>query len=224
MRFLMPRPGGDSDKLGNRYEGIWTIDSLLLIIEGDIDSITVEDIDKKESRGVEFVRIKHDGSRDYHSVKRQTTTNEWSLYKLTKPSESGRSILSDLFDKIKMNPTNTATFVSSTGANVIRELAETAKRSQDFNNFQTQLPENLQSEIDKYLIPVCRKRKEVYDLLNRLEIDLISETQLIKQVERHIRHLFYNPNNSLIDAVAIRTLLGDFILDKLKQTLNKKTF
>jgi hypothetical protein len=69
----MPRPAGDSNKLGNRYEGIWTIDSLLLIIENEIDSIIVEAIDEKESLGVEFVLIKQDGSRDYHSVKRQTT-------------------------------------------------------------------------------------------------------------------------------------------------------
>ena len=50
----MPRSGGESDKLGNRYEGLWTVGRLLEVAAGEIDAITIEPFGD-ESQGIEFV-------------------------------------------------------------------------------------------------------------------------------------------------------------------------
>ena len=31
----MPRPGGEADKLGNRYEGLWVVDAALDLIDDE---------------------------------------------------------------------------------------------------------------------------------------------------------------------------------------------
>ena len=46
----MPLPGGPSDKLGNRYELWWTVSQLVRIMDGQAESIRIEDpnVDKAE--------------------------------------------------------------------------------------------------------------------------------------------------------------------------------
>jgi len=63
----MPRTGGDSDKLGNRYEGWWTVHNLIDVLAGDAVALQPEAYE--ESIGVEFVKVLKDGSNEFHSVK-----------------------------------------------------------------------------------------------------------------------------------------------------------
>jgi hypothetical protein len=49
----MPLKGGSSDKLGNYYEGLWTVNCFLRIINGDFDVIRLEP-PGQEGDGVEF--------------------------------------------------------------------------------------------------------------------------------------------------------------------------
>ena len=65
----MPRPGGEADKFGNRYEALWTVDAALDLIDGEWASLTVEQVGD-EAAGVEFVRTNNAGSNEYHSIKR----------------------------------------------------------------------------------------------------------------------------------------------------------
>ena len=66
----MPRSGGEADKLGNRYEGLWTVDAALDLVDGDCIDLTVEAVGD-EAAGVEFVRTSRSGVIEYHSIKRQ---------------------------------------------------------------------------------------------------------------------------------------------------------
>ena len=66
----MPRPGGEADKLGNRYESLWTVDAALDLIDGEYQDLTVEAVGD-EAAGVEFVRTTRAGVHEYHSIKRQ---------------------------------------------------------------------------------------------------------------------------------------------------------
>lgn len=50
---MSARPGGEPDKFGNLYEGVWTIHHLLLILACRADAITVEDIGER-GEGAEF--------------------------------------------------------------------------------------------------------------------------------------------------------------------------
>lgn len=40
----MPLPGGASDKIGNRFEGYWTVDRILDIINEKLDCIYLEPV------------------------------------------------------------------------------------------------------------------------------------------------------------------------------------
>lgn len=51
----MPRSGGDSSKLGNRYEGLWTVRNLIDVLSGDAVALSPESYD--EALGVEFVKM-----------------------------------------------------------------------------------------------------------------------------------------------------------------------
>ena len=51
----MPRPGGEADKLGNRYEGLWVVDAALDLIDGEFVDLVVEAVGD-EAAGVEFFR------------------------------------------------------------------------------------------------------------------------------------------------------------------------
>ena len=40
----MPLPGGPADKIGNRYELWWTVSQFVRIINGEVESIRIEDL------------------------------------------------------------------------------------------------------------------------------------------------------------------------------------
>ena len=86
----MPRPGGEADKLGNHFEAVWTVNVVLDVFDGISSAITVEppgDV----SLGVEFYVEGADGSRQFHSVKRQKTGGDWCIADLCAHNATGRS-------------------------------------------------------------------------------------------------------------------------------------
>ena len=97
----MPRRGGEADKLGNRYEGLWTVDAALDLIDGDYIDLTVE-AHRRRSCGsrVRSGRARIRSSREYHSIKRQQGKGNWTLSRLAEPGPTGRSILGDLIAKV----------------------------------------------------------------------------------------------------------------------------
>jgi len=147
-------------------------------------------------------------------LKRQTTGQIWSLSALSSVSDTGRSILQDLFDQIAAAPGHTACFVSSTTANHLEELHSLALASPDVANFEARLmaQERLKGQFDKYVlrvggsVPVCR------DFLRRLRVVGITEPELVRRVEHRIRYHLYHPDGCVVDPRAIRLLLGDALL------------
>src|SRR4030095_6957885 len=105
----MPRPGGESGKLGDRYEAVWTVDSLLDVLTGEATSLIVEPFEKAESLGIEFKKDVA-GRVEFHSAKRQTTDDVWSIAALVRP-KSNRSILGDLLEKLENFPDCEVVFV-----------------------------------------------------------------------------------------------------------------
>jgi len=75
---LSPRPGGEADKIGNRYEGAWAIRHALYCLMRDDCSMTVEALDPEEARGAEFTFVEGNKTQ-VHQVKRQyQNNNAWS--------------------------------------------------------------------------------------------------------------------------------------------------
>src|SRR5690348_6354772 len=67
---MSPRPGGEADKFGNRYEGAWTIRHLLFVLAGYADAVTVEDIGEL-AQGVEFTFYLRDSTVEVHQLPRR---------------------------------------------------------------------------------------------------------------------------------------------------------
>src|SRR5258708_11586623 len=123
----MPRPGGETDKLGNRYELAWAIRHALYCIHDDRRSITLEDIDRKLNEGSEFTYVS--GVTEVHQLKRQEgNSNFWSVKALAqlkifaaaaKHVADGRNYY----------------FVSLIPCGPLRELADRVRQSADLASF-----------------------------------------------------------------------------------------
>ena len=132
----MPRAGGEADKLGNRYEALWTVDAALDLIDGDYVDLTVEAVGD-EAAGVEFVRTNSEGVREYHSIKRQHADGNWTVSRLTTEGPTGRSILGDLIAKAVAG--TDIVFSSGTSASELEELTDRARASESFEEFERRL-------------------------------------------------------------------------------------
>lgn len=212
----MPRAGGESDKLGNRYEATWTAGQLLRLLTSELQSIVVEPFGG-DSLGVEFVVIGLSGRREFHSVKRQRASGDWTLSELCRADGGGRSVLSELTHKLAADPAADVCFVSSTGANQIRELAERAKRRASASEFQSDLASSdaLRGPLEQRLLPLAGDWDTLHGWLRRLRVVLIDEDSLTLQVERQIDVLLYRPDDQTWEPRDVRLLLADFVLSNL---------
>jgi hypothetical protein len=124
---MTPRAGGEADKFGNRYEGVWTTRQLLEIIAGRADSIQIEPFGDLGT-GVEFV-LRSGEREEVHQVKRQPgSLANWTLKRLEREgilataarhADAGREFH----------------FVSTVPARDLDELSDRARRSNDVKTF-----------------------------------------------------------------------------------------
>jgi hypothetical protein len=76
---MTPRPGGEADKVGNRYEGAWTVRHVLYCLAGRGSAITVEDVGDL-AVGAEFTYRRTDAAVEVHQLKRQRgSANDWTV-------------------------------------------------------------------------------------------------------------------------------------------------
>jgi len=218
----MPRPGGESGKLGDQYEGDWTVDQLIDLCLGRATEICVEEVGI-EAGGVEFRLRDLKGADSFHSVKRQRSEGEWSLAELTTPSSNGRSILGDLLRMLRAAPEATCEFVSGTGANDLREACEVAAKCQTAAEFDrlmqgmSPLQKKLRERIvDKNALATW---SEVYGLLRRVKVVLKDPRTLREDVEERLVAWFAKSDLAPINVADERRALADLIVGKLGVTL-----
>lgn len=130
----MTMPGGASDKLGNTYEGLWTVFCLVDAMDERSDGLEPESIylepPGEEGKGIEFY-VKKAGIREFHQVKRQITgEGRWTVGALSR-------ILKNFAEKLKQ-PNTTCVFVSSHSAYQMDELASRAASAASFESFQSE--------------------------------------------------------------------------------------
>jgi hypothetical protein len=140
----MPRQGGESAKLCDRYERLWVVAALLQVLEGNARSLTYEPVGK-DAAGVEFFLEHNDGTREFLSSKRQKSDAEWKIRDMFSSNPKARSVLGDLFEHLDRVPASRCTFVSSTGASQILGLTEMAGRCPSWPDFQPLLADRGQS-------------------------------------------------------------------------------
>ncbi|MFD4998550.1 hypothetical protein [Streptomyces buecherae] len=124
---MAPEPGGKADKLGNRYESMWTIRYALHVLRGDGESITLEP-DGVLGEGTEFV-YRSNGRTEVHQVKRQNrNSNSWSVASLHE-----KQIWRHL--RTHAEAGHDFYFVSTVPAQPLQELSNRARNSDDYASF-----------------------------------------------------------------------------------------
>lgn len=118
---MSPRPAGEADKVGNRYESAWIVQHVLYVLQGGAESITVEDVGER-GEGSEFT-LRRSGAIEVHQVKRQQgNANAWTVASMrakgiwaaaARHAEAGRHFH----------------FVSTVPARPMQELSDRARRS-----------------------------------------------------------------------------------------------
>ncbi|MFJ1791670.1 hypothetical protein [Kitasatospora griseola] len=127
---MTPRPGGETDKVGNRYEHAWTVRHALYVLLGAGSSITVEP-GPSSGDGIEFV-YRRDGVAHVHQVKRQNrNANSWNVASLR-----DKEVWSNLRPHVDSG--RPFHFVSTVPARAIEELTDRARRSDDFATFEAE--------------------------------------------------------------------------------------
>ena len=210
----MPLPGGATDKFGNRYEGLWTVDCMIRVMDEKVDSIRLEP-PGTEGEGVEFWLSKA-GDREYHQVKRQqSASGRWTLADL-----ESKKVLSNFWEKLK-NPTATCVFVSGQAAFQLDELADRARRSASWQEFHDEFLKAGQARESSWLknfrdlcdVWTGATQEEAFEALKRTHVETISEHTLRTKVESYLAPLVDGEVATVVD------VLAQYALDKIHHEL-----
>lgn len=219
----MPRSGGESAKVGDQYEAAWTVDAVLDVFEGRFKSITVEAFGEA-SVGVEFHLETNSNSLQFHSVKRQKDGPNWSVADLCRSDKStGRSILGDLLTKRNQWPNAETRFVSSTGANELRDLAERSKTPANVAEFIASLKPKRREEFNRIAAIFDGNAELAFGALKTLEAIPRGHNELTRSVERRIHGLFNRVDGTPLESDVVRCLIADFILNNLGAKIDRQS-
>ena len=207
----MPLPGGPADKIGNRYELWWTVYQFVRIINGEADSIRIEDptIDKAE-----FV-ITAGGWREFHQTKRSHLTGKWSLSELGSPKHQ---LLQAMFNQLSTSTDTRFVFVSGSEAPELRELTKRAVDAKDLKEFESEFvsAESQKQNFNKLKGFWNTDTATAYEILQRIEVRTIDERGIEEQVRDSLSALFLTkPDNVCAE-------LRSFAEDSIHKVINRE--
>ena len=191
----MPLPGGPADKIGNRYEHLWTVLQLVRVIDGQATSIRIEDptVDKAE-----FVLTVKD-HRELHQAKRNHTDGKWSLSSLR-----GEGLLQAIFDQLSKNSNIRFVFVSGSDAPELRELTERARDAENLEEFESAF---VGADVHKKALGKLKgfwhdtDTATAYEILQRIEVPTIGERGLEERIREALLVRFLTNPNDVRDAL-----------------------
>lgn len=204
----MPLPGGEADKLGNRYEGRWTVFNMIDVMEEKADSIRLE---QPGEDAFEF-SVLRGGRKECHQVKRQRSgRGSWTLSAL---ETHQIKVLSGFWQSLN-EANNSCFFISTQDANELGELASRARDSVSWQEFEDQYLNKTQSgNFDK----LCQKWKncsqlEAYEALKRVFVKTVGDDILANIIENRLKALLEG------DPKTLRLELAEFVLEKIHHEL-----
>ncbi|MDE2987119.1 MAG: hypothetical protein OXT70_03580 [Chloroflexota bacterium] len=215
----MPRAGGEADKLGNRYESLWTVDAVLDLLGGNCIALVVEPIGE-ETQGIEFTVAFRNGEREVHSIKRQQADGNWTIGRLTETQANGRSILGDLLRKASSD--SAVVFSSGTSATQLEELADRARKTDSLDHFLESVQQNnaLFARFRDRIVPLCGSDLAAHSRLARLRVRTKNEPELRTDVERRIRSMLRRTDHEPLDDRELAPSIGNFVLDHAGRTIS----
>jgi hypothetical protein len=205
----MPLAGGAADKFGNRYEGRWTVNCMIDVMDERACSICLEP-PGAEGEGIEFW-VRRGDKREYHQVKRQhSARGSWTIADL-----GSRSVLTHFWEKLR-DPRASCIFVSTHAACQLGELAERARGAASWEEFdQIFLKADTQSRFFDELRREwgdCQGR-DAFAALKCVHVETISEDTLRTFVESRLAALVEG------DSATVTDILAQLALDAVHQEL-----
>ena len=209
----MPLPGGPSDKTGNRYELWWTVSQFVRIINGEAESIRIEDPTAEKA---EFV-ITAGGYREFHQTKRSHLRSQWSLSELGSPKHQ---LLQTMFKQLSTSTNTRFVFVSGSEARELEELTKRAADAKDLKEFESEfVSAKSQKEALEKLKRFWDKADvaTAYEILRRIEVRTIDERGIEEQVRVSLSALFLTKPDNVCDA------LRSFAQDSIHKIINRES-
>lgn len=208
---VSPRPGGESDKLGNKYELAWAIRHALYCILDDRRSLTAEDIDSEVGKGSEFT---YDSGlvTEAHQLKRQNgNSNSWTV-----------KALADLkiFEAAAKHVAagRRYHFVSRVACRPLQELSERVRKSADLASFTgSWLTGELSAVFDQLTAAeVLGSPQAAWDTLRGMWFSVQDEYDIIRMNSMLAECHLDGATGHLISLA-----LGDILLDNLGKRLTR---
>lgn len=209
---MSPRPGGEADKFGNRYEGRWTVRYLLYVLLGRVDSVTVEEVGEI-GEGVEFT-VRRGDSVEVHQVKRQhANANEWSVKAL-----KAEGVLDAAREHVAAS--REFHFVSIVPARQLNELADRAREAGSWQSFWDHMLTEKSKPVVTYLSgpSVLGSVEDVWKTLRGMEIRWPDERD-VRDINSGFAGLLLEGAAPPLAAVG----LGDLVPNNLNVPLNANT-
>ncbi|PJZ28408.1 NACHT domain-containing protein [Leptospira kmetyi] len=181
----MTEVGGAADKLGNTFETLWSLRTIIRLLTDDLESILFEP--KKDSEGIEFVATRSSGKKEFHSVKFHSAPS-WGMSDLTSVKK-GRSVFWDLFKKNEKDPNSISYFISTANSRSLGEFTKLAKEEENQSSevFQSRLTSKSErKDFEKFKKNLEINSERAIKLLSHLEYRIID----IKTLEEEISALF----------------------------------
>ena len=193
----MPLTGGASNKFGNRYEGRWTVACMLDVLDEKSDSIRLEP-PGPEGQGVEFWVAKQ-GIREYHQVKRQHYSGNWSMRTL-----ASEGILTNFATRLEDEAAH-CVFASMILADQLNELSERARSSESWEEYTGYFLKAEQQRKNFNSVRTCfpdLPEQVIYERLKRVRAEAISENLLRAAVESRVSTLVDGEAATVVDILA----------------------
>lgn len=208
---MVPRSGGEADKLGNKYELAWAVRHALYCVRDDRCALIVEDNDVEVGRGSEFT---YDTGAfvEVHQVKRQNgNSNGWTVREL-----ANRKIFEVAARHVEAG--RHYRFVSLTPCRPLQELSERARKSEDLADFiNHRLTGDLSAFFDQVTaVEVLASPQAAWDTLRGMWFSVIDECDLIRT-----NSTLAECNFSGADGRLISLAVGDVLLDNLGKRLTR---
>ena len=208
---MVPRSGGEADKLGNKYELAWAIRHALYCVRNDRCALIVEDNDAEVGRGSEFT---YDTGAfiEVHQVKRQNgNSNGWTVRDL-----ADRKIFEAAARHVVAG--RHYHFVSLTPCRPLQELSERARKSEDLVDFTSQwLTEDLRLVFDQLLaVEVLGSPQAAWDTLRGMWFSVHDEYDVV-----HTNRMLAECNFTGANGHLISLAVGDILLENLGKRLTR---
>jgi len=199
----MPLPGGPADKVGNRYENMWTVLHMTYVMAERARSIRIEP-PGEEGIAAEFW-LETEERREYHQAKRQAS----GMGKWTTASLGKAGVLSGFLQHLRESTDVTCVFVSTHAAHPLGELVERARAASGAEDFEARF---LSKDLRADFHALCSSwgcdpkssadRAQAFGWLCRVEARTMDERSLRQAAEGALDYLVEGDTATALDVLA----------------------